>query len=103
MSELEQQKISESPEKELPGKKKKNKKVKEKRPLWQEILSWVLTLLCAFAAAMVIRSVIFEPVRVDGESMDDTLADKEAGSPDYAGQSEFPGCGDLPVSCQRRG
>ena len=77
MSELEQQKISESPEKELPGKKKKNKKVKEKRPLWQEILSWVLTLLCAFAAAMVIRSVIFEPVRVDGESMDDTLADKE--------------------------
>ena len=77
MSELEQQKISESPEKELPGKKKKNKKVKEKKPLWQEILSWVLTLLCAFAAAMLIRSVIFEPVRVDGESMDDTLADKE--------------------------
>ena len=77
MSELEQQKISESPEKELPGKKKKNKKVKEKRPLWQEILSWVLTLLCAFAAALVIRSVIFEPVRVDGASMNDTLADGE--------------------------
>ena len=77
MSELEQQKISENPENELSGKKKKNKKVKEKKPLWQEILSWVLTLLCAFAAAMLIRSVIFEPVRVDGESMDDTLADKE--------------------------
>jgi len=37
----------------------------------------VLTLLVAVAAALVIRSVIFEPVRVDGHSMDDTLADRE--------------------------
>ena len=63
MSELEQQKISENPENELSGKKKKNKKVKEKKPLWQEILSWVLTILCAFAAAMLIiletRSPVF--------------------------------------------
>ncbi len=65
------------PEEEAAGGKKKKKKEKEKRPLGMEILSWVLTLLCAFAAAMLIRSVIFEPVRVDGQSMDDTLADKE--------------------------
>ncbi len=57
--------------------KKSGKKKKEKKPLGMEILSWVLTILCAVAAALVIRSVIFEPVRVDGESMDDTLANKE--------------------------
>lgn len=57
--------------------KKKKKKEKVKKPLAIEILSWILTLLCALAAALLIRSVVFEPVRVDGESMDDTLADKE--------------------------
>lgn len=81
--------MSETEEKVLPGEaetegtkpeteeKKKKKKDKEKKSLGQEILSWVLTILCAVAAALVIRSVIFEPVRVDGGSMDDTLADKE--------------------------
>ena len=56
--------------------KKKGKK-KEKKSVGQEILSWVLTILVAVAAALVIRSVIFEPVRVDGSSMDDTLANGE--------------------------
>ena len=56
---------------------KKKKKEKVKRSVGAEILSWVLTLLVAVVAALVIRSVLFEPVRVDGHSMDDTLADKE--------------------------
>ena len=60
---------------EKTGKRKKKEKVK--KTVGAEILSWILTILCAVAAALVIRSVIFEPVRVDGESMDDTLADKE--------------------------
>ncbi len=55
----------------------KKDKNKEKKSVGMEILSWILTILCAVAAALVIRSVIFEPVRVDGESMDDTLANKE--------------------------
>ncbi len=55
------------------GKKKK----KEKKPLGQEILSWVLTILGAVAAALLIRTLIFEPVRVDGASMNDTLANGE--------------------------
>ena len=55
---------------------KKGKK-KEKRTVGQEILSWVLTILVAVVAALLIRSFIFEPVRVDGSSMDDTLADGE--------------------------
>ena len=55
----------------------KKKKQKEKKSVGMEILSWIMTLLCALAAALVIRSVIFEPVRVDGASMDDTLEDGE--------------------------
>ena len=55
----------------------KKKKEKEKKPLGQEILSWILTILGAVAAALVIRTLIFEPVRVDGASMNDTLADGE--------------------------
>ena len=66
-----------SPEKtaEPNGRKKKEK---AKKPLAVNILEWVLTLLAAVAAALVIRSFIFEPVRVDGASMNDTLADGEA-------------------------
>ena len=55
----------------------KKKKKKEKKSVGAEMLSWILTILCALVAALVIRSVIFEPVRVEGQSMDDTLADKE--------------------------
>ena len=60
----------------IQAKGKKDKK-KEKKTVGQEILSWILTILVAVVAALVIRSVIFEPVRVDGESMDDTLANGE--------------------------
>ena len=56
---------------------KKKKKEKEKKPLIQEILGWVGTILVAVIAALLIRSFIFEPVRVDGHSMDDTLGDGE--------------------------
>ena len=58
------------------GKNKKDKK-KEKKPLGQEILEWVVTILVAVIAALVIRSLVFEPVRVDGASMNDTLANGE--------------------------
>ena len=79
MSETEQLKATEFPEADASGSEKKKSKRKEKvkRPLWREILSWILTLLAAVAAALVIRSVIFEPVKVDGESMLDTLQNGE--------------------------
>ena len=60
-----------------PGKKKKGKKEKVKKPVGREILEWVLTIVVALAAAVVIRSVVFEMVRVDGESMLDTLNNGE--------------------------
>lgn len=57
--------------------KKNRSGQEEKRTVLQEILSWVGTLLVAVIAALAIRTVIFEPVRVDGESMLDTLRDGE--------------------------
>ena len=72
MSEIEKTVETQAPES---GKKKKKEKVK--KTVGQEILSWVLTILVAVIAALIIRSVIFEPVRVDGASMDDTLANGE--------------------------
>ena len=56
---------------------KKSKKEKKKKTVGQEILSWVLTLLAAVAIAGTVRYFVFEPVRVDGHSMDTTLADRE--------------------------
>ena len=53
--------------------KKKEKKEKEKKSVGRNIVEWILTLLVAVVAALVIRSFIFEPVRVDGASMNDTL------------------------------
>ena len=60
-----------------PVKKKKGKKEKVRKSVGREILEWVLTIVVALAAALVIRSVVFEMVRVDGESMLDTLNNGE--------------------------
>ena len=65
------------PKVEETGKKGKKKKEKVKKSVGREILEWVLTILVAVVAALVIRSFVFEMVRVDGDSMDDTLADGE--------------------------
>ena len=43
----------------------------------KELLSWVLTIVIAVVAAFVIRTFVFEPVRVDGSSMADTLHTNE--------------------------
>ena len=53
------------------------KEKKEKKSVAHEIVSWVLTILAAVLIALIIRSFVFEPVRVDGASMNDTLADGE--------------------------
>ncbi len=54
---------------------KKGKQEKEKKTLKEEILSWIYTLLAALVIVTVIRTFIFEPIRVDGESMQNTLMD----------------------------
>ena len=77
MEEYEAQQPENNPEAAEEKEEKKGKK-KEKKPLGQEILEWVLTILAAVMAALVIRSFLFEPIRVDGASMNDTLQDGEA-------------------------
>jgi len=61
----------------LEPEKKKGKKEKEKKTLKQEIISWIVTLATAIVLALVIRTFIFEPIRVDGSSMADTLHNGE--------------------------
>ena len=60
----------------------KNKKAKEKqeepkKSLKREIFEWVMVFVAAAAMAFVVRTFIFEPVRVDGSSMLNTLTDSE--------------------------
>ena len=50
---------------------------KEKKDVRKEVISWVLTLGAAVLIALVIRTFLFEPIRVDGESMMDTLHNGE--------------------------
>ena len=49
------------------------KKEKPKKTAKQEIIEWVVTLAVALVVAVVVRTFIFEPVRVDGNSMYPTL------------------------------
>lgn len=58
-------------------KRKKNKKDKPKKSVGAEIWSWVKTIVCALLIAFVIRAFVFEPVKVDGDSMNDTLTTGE--------------------------
>jgi signal peptidase I len=55
----------------------KKKKDKPKKTVMQEIMSWVWTILAALVIACLIRAFVFEPIRVDGHSMDNTLANNE--------------------------
>ncbi len=60
-----------------PEETEEEKKEKKAEHIKKEIISWILTLGVAVVAALVIRTFLFEPVRVDGQSMCDTLQDGE--------------------------
>ena len=53
------------------------KKEKPKKSLKREIFEWIMVFVVAAALAFVVRTFIFEPVRVDGSSMLNTLTDGE--------------------------
>lgn len=55
----------------------KAKKEKEPKSFKMELMSWIVTLVAAVVFATVIRVFIFEPIRVDGNSMNNTLKDGE--------------------------
>lgn len=54
-----------------------SKKEKPKKTPKQELIEWIVTLAAAIVIALVVREFIFEPVRVDGHSMETTLTDGE--------------------------
>lgn len=79
---IQEAKAEDQPKKDAPetadsAQGKPGKKVKKKKTVGQEIMSWIGTLLLAVLIAMLIRNFLFEPIRVDGASMLDTLQDKE--------------------------
>ena len=59
------------------NKKAEEKKEQPKKSLKREIFEWVMVFVVAAAMAFVVRTFIFEPVRVDGSSMLNTLTDSE--------------------------
>ena len=88
MSELEQVKAEAETDKETEKKPKKDpwlkkyapswwvfqeKPEKVKKPIQQELIEWGGTLVIALIVAVLVRTFIFEPVRVDGDSMYPTL------------------------------
>lgn len=54
-----------------------NEKQQKPKSVRKEILSWFLTIAAAVIIALVVRTYLFEPIRVDGESMTDTLQNGE--------------------------
>ncbi|EUJ27377.1 signal peptidase I [Listeria floridensis FSL S10-1187] len=47
----------------------------KKKSIWQQILSWVLVIAVAIGIAMLVRTFVFAPVKVDGMSMYPTYED----------------------------
>ena len=62
-------------EKKLP--KDNRAEEKGRKSIRQEIFEWVMVFVVAAALAFVVRTLIFEPVRVDGSSMLNTLTDSD--------------------------
>ncbi len=72
IKQAEQESAQGAPKRRLFKKKEKVKKTPK-----QELIEWIVTIAAALAIALVVRTFLFEPVRVDGRSMNDTLQDGE--------------------------
>lgn len=63
------------------GGKKADKKDKEKLTGWprvkKEIREWVVSLIVAIVAVVILKEFLFLPIKVDGNSMNPTLTDEE--------------------------
>ena len=57
--------------------KKKDTKETQKKSWKRELFEWIMVFVVAGALAFVVRTFIFEPVRVDGASMMNTLTDSD--------------------------
>ena len=57
--------------------KKKTNEEQPKKSMKREIFEWIMVFVVAAVLAFTVRTLIFEPVRVDGSSMLNTLTDGE--------------------------
>lgn len=71
-----QDSVRETAEDRVPDTSVKETETK-KKSVGREILEWIFVVIFAVSVAMIIRTFIFEPVRVDGESMLYTLSNNE--------------------------
>ncbi len=62
---------------ETPANAQKGKKEKKKKSAKREVFEWIMVLVVACVLAIVVRTFLFEPVSVDGQSMMNTLLDHE--------------------------
>ena len=69
--------MSEINEQVKENEEKAGKKEKPKKSLLRNTVEWILTIVVAVVLAFGIRTFVFEMVRVDGASMNDTLQDGE--------------------------
>ena len=60
-----------------PETSKAKKRRKRKKSLWREIGEWVFSLAAAAVIVLLLQSFVFTLIRVDGHSMESTLADGE--------------------------
>ena len=60
-----------------PVKSEKQLKKEKRNKLWNEIFSWIGVICTAVLLATAIRGLLAEPIRVDGNSMSETLVDGE--------------------------
>ena len=67
--------ISEETEKQIS--EIEEKVVKKKSKFWKEVKEWVVALVVAVVVVFLIQTFLFRIIRVDGHSMDTTLADGE--------------------------
>lgn len=61
----------------MDSKKRKRKKDKKKKTVMGEILSWVYCLAGAVVGALLIRTFLFQVIHVEGNSMLETLQNKD--------------------------
>lgn len=60
-----------------PAQRPEQRRRRKKRAVWKEILSWVISIALVLVVTRLVHTFVFQPVRVDGESMRNTLQDNE--------------------------
>lgn len=69
--------VAEAPAAEQPEKSREEIRAERKKKFWKETREWIVSLAVALLVVLVIRTFLFNIIRVDGRSMQDTLQDGE--------------------------